>query len=190
MAGSGVGGVVQLCIAGDEVGVVLDAENLTPGHTYTAWLTYLDHDRPWGDDRASVDQPAPAGLAGRFDMRVAEARARSFSVEVRGVRPSARSEITVSLFGWGPADPPDERSRAKHLLLRTLAVRTPASSVVSADETGPRLAFATFALQPHSAEDGAGGRKGPLVSRADPLKRAEEPSGGWARFRGSAKLVL
>ncbi len=157
LAGSGVGGAARLCIGGEGIGAAIDAENLTVGHTYTAWLTYFDHRYGADESLRDTPEPTPAGLSGRIDGRVAEARTASFSVDLPGLRLGAPSEVTLSLFGRRPVGLDDERSRAGQLLLpRTLAAGATMPGVVAAGETGPRLASATFVLRPQSADYEAG----------------------------------
>src|SRR5688572_19033409 len=75
IGGSGVSGRARLCLGGERMSLTVEAENLTVGNSYTAWLTYLDQDRAWTDESLrDVPDPRPAGLAGRIDGQVAEAR--------------------------------------------------------------------------------------------------------------------
>jgi hypothetical protein len=181
-AGSGIAGVARLCLDGDRISLTVEAENLTVGNTYTAWLTYLDPERPWTEEslRDLVD-PRPAGLAGRIDGQVAKARNASFSVDLHGLSPGARSEFVVSLFGRGPLGAADERSRALQLQLsRALDASSPTLSAIPAGQSGPLLASARFLLSPLAPPT-------PASAIVDPPRRSSLDAG--ARATSSAPVA-
>lgn len=149
---SGVSGHARVCIVDDRLSVEVVAGSLTERHTYSAWFSYVDRDRPFGDDaRPGAGVESPAGLAGRFDGTVADAPEASFSTQIQGLRPAARSEITVRLYARPPVAMDDPAARTYQLLLPQPSERDAgAIATVAVGSAGSLVAVATFDFEAES----------------------------------------
>lgn len=151
LASSGIAGGARLCVSAEGVNALMEAENLIVGDTYTVWFTYLDRERPRGDE--SPDDTfgeRPAGVAGRMDGGVANARRAQFSGDFPDLRPSVASEVTLRLYGRGPLSASDDRSHVRQLLpSRSSRLGTPTAGTIAAGEAGSIVAYAVFDLRPY-----------------------------------------
>lgn len=121
--GSPISGHGTLVVNGEEVHVLVRAENLTPGNAYTAWIIYFDNTAqclvPHHCGPPDLTMPAsdPEGVFGRMDGGVAGENGRlTFKVSLSSFRISAGSAVHVAIFNHGPASTTDNRARARQLL--------------------------------------------------------------------------
>ena len=121
--GSALSGHGTLVVNGEEVHVLVHAENLTPGNAYTAWIIYFDDTTKClvpnhcGPPDLTMPAADPEGVFGRMDGGVAGADGRlSFKISLSSFRVSAGSAVHVAIFNHGPANTADNRARARQLL--------------------------------------------------------------------------
>ena len=98
---SGVGGRARLCIPDEGVRAGLEAEGLTSGVTYTAWLVYFDRPGACRAARCALDDllgDEPVGVVGRMDGAVANGtRKAHFAGEIRDLRLGGASQVMFLL---------------------------------------------------------------------------------------------
>jgi hypothetical protein len=122
MEGSRVRGRSWLCVSGGSTRSTIEAEDLTPGVVYTAWLTYFDdpavcRSGPCAD--ADLLGEDPAGVLGRIDATVADQAGRArFDASYRALTLSSGSHVRLLLIHHGPAAVGDNRAHARQLLTR------------------------------------------------------------------------
>ena len=121
--GSSLSGHGMLVVNDEQVHVLVQAENLTPGTAYTAWIIYFDDtDKclvPHHCGPPDLTAPAsdPEGVFGRMDAGIAGADGRlTFKISMSSFRVSAGSAVHVAIFNHGPANTTDNRARARQLL--------------------------------------------------------------------------
>jgi hypothetical protein len=151
LAGSPIGGTARLCASGAGVHADLSAEQLSAGEAYTLWFVYFD--RP----AACAAQPCagvdalgddPVAVFSRMDGGVAAgAGAARFSGDFHDLRLSPGSQVWLLMFGHGPANPEDNRARARQLLTpQSPMLGAPAAGAAADGEVGAGVARAVFAL--------------------------------------------
>ena len=117
---SGVTGRARLCTPDEGVRAGMEAEGLTSGIAYTAWLVYFDRPRECRVPRCAVDDllgDEPVGIVGRMDGAVANGtRKTHFTGDFRDLRLGVESQVTLLIFERGAAGSMDNRRRARQLL--------------------------------------------------------------------------
>ena len=121
--GSSIAGAGALVVNNNGANVLMHAENLTPGVTYTVWFAYVDKTAncltPNQCAPADLFMPAsnPAGVFSRMDAGVAGPRGElMFQGAFRDFEISAGSAVHLILFEHGPASTTDLQERARQLL--------------------------------------------------------------------------
>jgi hypothetical protein len=124
-----------LCVDATGVRARLHANGLTPGDAYTIWFGYIDDPSKCatpGQCAAleDVGNLNPVGVLGRLDSAVAPHNGKMhFSGRVGGLYLSSESQVFLFMARHGPANPSDNRARARQLL-------TPEDPFIGAPQLG------------------------------------------------------
>lgn len=129
---SGVTGRARLCIVDEGVRPLVDVEGLTPNTAYAALMMYFDRPQVCLKQRCAMDDLLPstdAGVAARLDAIVADGfRKATFRGDLRDLRLSSKSEVSILVLDRGPVTVGDTRGRARRLL----DVQAPAAAMSAA----------------------------------------------------------
>jgi hypothetical protein len=121
---SGITGSARLCVVDEAIRPAMQVWGLSTGVAYTAWFVYFD--RPTecrANPCAEVDflGTAPAGTFTRMDGVVADGtRQAMLWGDLRDVRLSAGSQVTLALFRHGPVSAGANKVRNRQLLMPSL----------------------------------------------------------------------
>jgi hypothetical protein len=151
LTSSPIGGTARLCADGAGVRAAMSAEQLTAGEAYTIWFVYFDNPaacaaQPCAGADALGDDPV--AVFSRMDGVVADgAGAARFAGAFRDLRLSKGSSVWLLMFGHGPANTEDNRSRARQLLTpQSPMLGAPAAGAAADGEIGRGVARAVFTL--------------------------------------------
>ena len=117
---SGLEGTAWLCVNSESVRPALQVRGLQEGEVYTAWLAYFD--RPsacFHTPCAFVDLHGddPVGVLGRVGGGVAPAaRQPELNAELRDLKLSMGSQVSLLIVSQGAGHETDGRTRARQLL--------------------------------------------------------------------------